>query len=429
MLKLLVDTFQNEPEQAKLPGKEDNTAYLAPFSFCTLKFQNKHILLPNVGECLGLQEISIEKVVSNYGGILLAAKIILLEISILLIALDALDSFFFDSWKMDMEKLFPRVQVHQFGKKKRIMDMEVFSKYFMEGIPVKSFRDGKFCERVLVEFVTFLCENKLLPQQILERMINLKRIDCSGDPPFYDAAYSCTTSSAEVDFVAEENLKTCLSSKCKRLECTNVKAAEEMDCGLRNLSFLLLQSKCRVLKKTFHDRVSLSDCRQVGGKRARWVLRTHPEIKQFGLISNGAVDISLSETNRGVFAIDGEVFFAVITMIKENNLLKKFRTDVKACLKHFTEPNYETEIAIETYASSTGTTSIKRVETEIRQVKVEVCSQLYERYKNFDSDQKRSLLAVIEDTIRKLSAVEDLSRQSVELEDVYEILFSKKRKL
>lgn len=94
VLSSFVDTFQNEPEQAKLPGKEDNTAYLAPFSFCTLKFQNKHILLPNVGECLGLQEISIEKVVSNYGGILLAAKIILLEISILLIALDALDSFF-----------------------------------------------------------------------------------------------------------------------------------------------------------------------------------------------------------------------------------------------------------------------------------------------------------------------------------------------
>ena len=93
--------------------------------------------------------------------------------------------------------------------------MAVFLKHFMESIPVKSYRDGKFCELVLVQFATFLCKNKLLPQRILSRMTNIKRIKCSGDPPFFDAAYACATS-AEVDLVAEENLNVCFTSKSKR---------------------------------------------------------------------------------------------------------------------------------------------------------------------------------------------------------------------
>lgn len=258
-------------------------------------------------------------------------------------------------------------------------------------------------------------------------MVDCESIDYSGDPPFFDAAYSSTTGSEKLDLIAEENIKACFTSKCKRLECTSVKSAEEMDCGINNLSLLLLQSKCRVLKKTFHERVSLSDCRQVGGKGARWVLKTHPEIKHFGLISNGAIDISLSESNRGVFAIDGEVFFAIISMISKKNLLERFRADVMASLKHFAEPKYESDIALEAYESSIcmNQTSLKKAESEIKFV---VAPKIFSIYDRFGEREKDSVLETLQEAIYNIRALQDLASGQADLDDTYRALFYKRRR-
>ena len=67
---------------------------------------------------------------------------------------------------VEIDKLFPSVKVHQYGSKKRVMDMKMFVKYFLDGKPLKKLTDGKYCEKLLVHFIAFLHKHNLLPSDV-----------------------------------------------------------------------------------------------------------------------------------------------------------------------------------------------------------------------------------------------------------------------
>lgn len=324
---------------------------------------------------------------------------------------------------VDIDKLFHSVKVHQYGSKKQVMDMNMFVKYFLDGKPLKKLTDGKYCEKLLVHFIAFLNKHNLLPSDVEKHFSGYSPISFSGDPAFFDEAYCQNVHT--VDFAAKENLRACFTRKCPRLPATNVDQAHETQCGINNLMLLLLQAKCRVMKKTWYNTVGLSECRQVGGKTARWVLDTHKEIERFGIITNAVAELGAEDINRGVFGLDGEIFYSIFSCFRANaELLKTLQLDLQAHFKPFVEPHHN--VSIVEYSLSTNTEIVLEKE---EQVKFNVCSEVYNLYKDFNDEQKQSLLAVIEDTIPKIAVVEGLATEGVDLQDAYAILFPKKRKL
>lgn len=323
---------------------------------------------------------------------------------------------------VDTQKLFPLIKVHQYGAKKRVMDMNMFVKYFLDGKPLKKLTDGKYCEKLLLHFVNFLLQHKLMPQGLETHFNGYTPISFSGDPAFFDKAY-CQN---EVGFEVKEKLRACFTRKCPRLSCDNSDEARETQCGINNLSLLLVQAKCRVMNKTWYNTVGLSECKQVGGKSARWVLDTHPEIKHFGIVTNAVAELDVDAISRGTFGIDGEIFYSIFASFRARpDLLKLLQLDLQVHFKPFVELHHEVSIA--EYSSTAPTITETVLEKE--QVKFDVCSEVYELYKEFNDEQKQSLLAVVEDAIPKISIVAGLAKEGVDLQDAYAILFPKKRKL